>query len=408
MGELPARSLNLRTRAAVTIVLAGTTTGIGTLALGSSADAASSSSIRIAVEGPMTGAQASTGIDMLRGAQLAASAINAQGGVSGRQITIVKADDRADPSTGVKVAHQMVSDGVSAVIGPFNSAVGVKNLPIYRSAGVTILRLTSATSTEGYGVTTQPMVTQIAPVEADELHSVLHAGSVDILYDPSTYTSGIASQLRALLRADGISVPLYRSVSPTATSGQRTAALNAAASAHADITYLAMYGPQAGLMAKALYDGSASTKTATPPGRCFVDLAAQGSDFVSAAGVTAAEACLNSGVPSATQLPNGGAYVSAYQDQYHTAPGTWGAFTYDSLGLYAAEAKASGEVKGQQLRSALSHASGFSGATGTITIEPGSGNRRNPPVVILDIDSSGQYVIDPTWAQATGYQVPST
>jgi branched-chain amino acid transport system substrate-binding protein len=386
----------------VAIVLAAAS-GAGALALGSSAGA-SSSSIRIAVEGPMTGAQASTGIDMLRGAQLAASAINAQGGVSGHQITIVKADDRADPSTGVKVAHQMVADGVSAVIGPFNSSVGVKNLPIYRSAGVTILRLTSATSTEGYGVTTQPMSTQIAPVEADELHSVLHAGSVDILFDPSTYTSGIANQLRSLLRSDGVSVPLYRSVSPTATSSQRTAALNAVASAHADVTYLAMYGPQAGLMAKGLY-GMASN--ANPPGRCFVDLAAQGSDFVSAAGATAAEACLNSGVPSATQLPDGAGYVSAYQDQYHTAPGTWGAFTYDSLDLYAAEAKSSGEVKGQGLRSALSHASDFSGATGTITVEPGSGNRRNPPVVILDIDSSGQYVIDPTWAQATGYQVPS-
>jgi branched-chain amino acid transport system substrate-binding protein len=406
MGKPQATSLGLRTRTAVAIVLA-TATGAGALALGSSAGAASSS-IKIAVEGPMTGAQASTGIDMLHGAQLAASALNAQGGVSGHQITIVKADDRADPSTGVKVAHQMVSQGVSAVIGPFNSSVGVKNLPIYRSAGVTILRLTSATSTEGYGVTTQPMVTQIAPVEADELHSVLHAGSVDILFDPSTYTAGIASQLRSLLRSDGVSVPLYRSVSPTATSSQRTAVLNAVASSHSDVTYMAMYGPQAGLMAKGLYELTSTTTSATPPGRCFVDLAAQGADFVSAAGVTAAEACLNSGVPSATQLPDGAAYVSAYQDQFHTAPGTWGAFTYDSLDLYAAEAKSSGQVKGQQLRSALSHASDFSGATGTITIEPGSGNRRNPPVVILDIDSSGQYVIDPTWAQSAGYQVPSS
>jgi branched-chain amino acid transport system substrate-binding protein len=144
--------------------------------------------VRIAVEGPMSGEEASTGLDMLRGAQLAATQLNARGGVLRRRVVLVAGDDRADPATGANVARRLIRSGVSAVIGPFNSAVGLRTLPLYRAAGLPIVRLTSATATEGFDVTTQPMVTQIAPVEEGEITGVLHARSVAVLYDPSTYT----------------------------------------------------------------------------------------------------------------------------------------------------------------------------------------------------------------------------
>ena len=164
--------------------------------------------VRIAVMGPMSGEQASTGLDMLRGTQLAAARLNARGGVLGRRVVLVAGDDRADPATGAKVARRLVRSRVSAVIGPFNSAVGLRALPIYRAAGLPIVRLTSATATEGFGVTTQPMVRQIAPVEQGELTGLLHARSVAVLYDPSAYTAAIATQLAGALQGAGVSVPV--------------------------------------------------------------------------------------------------------------------------------------------------------------------------------------------------------
>jgi ABC-type branched-subunit amino acid transport system substrate-binding protein len=56
---------------------------------------------------------------------------------------------------------------------------------------------------------------------------------------------------------------------------------------------------------------------------------------------------------------------------------------------------------------ALDHTTGFKGVTGTITISPRTGNRLSPPVVILDVDSMGNYVIDPTWAQYASYPLPA-
>jgi branched-chain amino acid transport system substrate-binding protein len=346
--------------------------------------------------GPMSGEQASTGLDMLRGTQLAAARLNARGGVLGRRIVVVPGDDRADPATGAKVARRLVLSGVSAVIGPFNSAVGLRALPIFRAAGLPILRLTSASATEGFGVTTQPMVRQIAPVEQGELTGVLHSRSVAVLYDPSTYTAAIATQLAGALRGAGVSVPVDAVLDPQASAANIDQILQAVAAARPSVTYLAMYGPQAGMIAARL----AATPNAY--GRCFVDLAAQGPSFVSAAGAAAA-GCLSSGVPSASQLPGGKRYTAAYKGRYHLSPGTWGAFAYDSMDMLASAVEHTHRWAGPKLRHALLHTRGFSGVTGTTTILAPSGDRARPPVVILDIDAAGEYTVDAAWATFAGY-----
>jgi len=93
--------------------------------------------------------------------------------------------------------------------------LGSRALPILRAAGLPIVRLTSATATEGSASPTQPMVRQIAPVEEAELTGVLHARSVAVLYDPSAYTAAIATQLTGALQAAGVSVPVdFRPRSP--------------------------------------------------------------------------------------------------------------------------------------------------------------------------------------------------
>ncbi|MCX6413203.1 MAG: ABC transporter substrate-binding protein, partial [Actinobacteria bacterium] len=66
--------------------------------------AAAPSPIVIAVEGPLTGSQSEVGIDMYRGVKLAADQVNAKGGVLGRQISVIKADDKANPDLALSVA----------------------------------------------------------------------------------------------------------------------------------------------------------------------------------------------------------------------------------------------------------------------------------------------------------------
>jgi ABC-type branched-subunit amino acid transport system substrate-binding protein len=89
------------------------------------------------------------------------------------------------------------------------------------------------------------------------------------------------------------------------------------------------------------------------------------------------------------------------------APGTWGTYTYDSVEILANAIKQAGWHQ-KAVATALNQTSNYSGITGPITIAPKTGNRVQSTVVVLDINSAGNYVIDPMWAAATGFPLPPT
>ena len=354
----------------------------------------SGSTIKIALEAPLTGEQSSTGIDMLNGATLAVDEANHGGGVLGKQLQLVRADDKADPTTGVQVAKQMVSDHVFAVVGPYNSSVGVENLKTYLNSGVIPIHLTSNSATNGEGYTIQPKDYQVAPVEAKAITGFFHARSVAILYDPSTYTAGIAGQVKAALEGLGVHVVAYHRVN-TKSHDYSTLLANVE-HRHPDLLYVSTYYPQGGEIAKAYRQLKARPT-------CLMGLANQDPAFVSAAGLNAARLCSFSGVPSAEDFPGARGYVADYQKMFGKAPGTWGTFSYDSVKLLIDAVKRAGAWDAAKVRRELSDTRDYTGITGSITIDPKTGNRVNVPVVILKLEPNGTYVVDPKWASFAGF-----
>ena len=55
----------------------------------------------------------------------------------------------------------------------------------------------------------------------------------------------------------------------------------------------------------------------------------------------------------------------------------------------------------------IDHTTGYQGITGPITIAPRTGNRTQNTVVILNIDRSGNYVINHKWATAASFPLPA-
>ena len=200
--------------------------------------------VKIALEAPITGEQASNGVDMLNGAQLAADEANEADGIMGMQIDVVPADDEADPETGKVVAQRMVDEGVFAVIGPYNSSVGVENLQTYLDAGIVTIHLTSNEATNGQGFTVQPKDFQTAPIEADAITEHFGARTVAMIHDPQTYTAGIASQLRDLLEERRIEIVLFEASEPDRDS--YVALLRRVKALSPDLLYVQTYYPQGG------------------------------------------------------------------------------------------------------------------------------------------------------------------
>ena len=373
---------------AMTGTLAITATGV-TGVMGAGAE---TSTYRIGLEAPLSGDQKNLGNGMLDGAKLAAAEINARGGLLGKKVEIVPIDDAADPATGVTAAEAAIAAGLDGIVGPYNSGVGAQTLPLYLAAGLTPIRLTSADSTAGLGFTLQPMTSQIAPVAAAALEQWLGATKVAIVYGPTAlYTQTVATALQSQLQQDGVTITAFEPVQP----GEKdySSAVERVAATGPDVIYAATYYPEGGLVAKAM---SAQKVTA----KCVADYGSYDAAFVTTAGLKAARNCPVVGVPAPTDFADSARFVAAYRKQFGKAPGTWSPYSYDSLNFLAYGVRRAGGFDATALTAALDKVNGWSGWTGYVIVEPGTGNREPATVVVTSTDAKGQLHVDADWAKA--------
>ncbi len=76
----------------------------------------------------------------VQAAELAVAELNAKGGVLGKKIELVKADDEGKPAVGVTALKRMLSSGdVSATVGHWHSSVSVAQTKISNKMGVPML-----------------------------------------------------------------------------------------------------------------------------------------------------------------------------------------------------------------------------------------------------------------------------
>src|SRR5947209_10535750 len=361
------------------------------LAVGATGSAAPAPFV-IAVEGPQSGAQASNGLDQLRGVRLAVRQLDARGGLwDGRKVVVYAADDKADAANAKAVALRVIARGIHFLIGPYNSSVGIANLGLYRHHHVLPLWMTSRDETAGFGATVQPMNTQIAPNAARYLKRI-GVKHVAIVVDDTAngaFTKGVAEQLRSVLQRRGVTVTwtsIQETTTPGLPSNYYSQQVSKALSTHPGLVYVSTYFPEGIEIAKAL------TAAASKP-RCVMGLANVDNGFLAATTLAQARRCVFNGIPAATEMPSARTYVRQYRRMFHEQPGVWGSFTYDSARiLFAAINKA----KSYALRAVerrLRRTKGFRGATGPITINPKNGYRTNVPVSILRVNNHKTFVI---------------
>ncbi|WP_454817402.1 branched-chain amino acid ABC transporter substrate-binding protein [Labrys neptuniae] len=181
--------------------------------LGGSAQA----QIKIGVAGPMTGPQAAFGAQLKNGVKLAVQNINAKGGVLGQKIEVEVGDDQADPKQGVSVANKFVGDGVTWIVGHFNTGVTIPASEVYADNGV-ILITPSATNEK---VTDRKLWNvfrtcgrddQQAQVWADFAASHFKGKKIAVVDDKTTYGQDIAKNTVAQLAKRGITPDLMEGV----------------------------------------------------------------------------------------------------------------------------------------------------------------------------------------------------
>ncbi|MCD9622784.1 branched-chain amino acid ABC transporter substrate-binding protein [Rhabdothermincola salaria] len=369
-----------------------TTTGSDTTA---DASGSTSDTFRIGLQGPLTGSLADLGQGMLRGAEMAAETLNADGGIDGRQVEIVPIDDAGDPDTGEAAATEAIDAGLDAVAGPYNSGVGSVTLPLYIDAGLVPMRLTSADSTAGLGFTLQPMTSQIAPAAVTAITTWAEADRVALIVDSTEeYTQDAAAAMEELLPEAGVTITGVEEIQPGADS--YTDAVEAALATDPELVYVVTYSPEAGAIAQ---DMAAADRSDI---RCLIDYGGYDDGFVAAAGDAGAR-CSLVGVPAPDDFPDSASLVAAFEDTFDAEPGAWTPYTHDSVLLLADAIERAGSTDPEALTEALATTSGWTGWTGTVSFDADTGDREPAPVTVDTLGDDGHLHVDDTWAAAVGF-----
>jgi ABC-type branched-subunit amino acid transport system substrate-binding protein len=231
----------------------------------------------------------------------------------------------------------------------------------------------------------QPKTRQIAPVEFDWIQRTWAPRHVAILAGQSTFLAGQADRLQAALSGAGVAVTR---IPITAGQDDYAAEVGQALASGADAVYVSTKIAE-GVKIATLLAASASRP------RCFLGFANQDPSFVEKAGIAVSRTCVFSGVPAPTVFPTAKAYVRDYRRAFGIEPATWGVFTYDSARLLFQGMRQAGTVNYAAVMKRLRRTVNFRGATGTITIDPVSGDRRKVAVAVLTVDDAGRFVLAP-------------
>jgi potassium efflux system protein len=174
--------------------------------------------VRIAVVGPMQGADAATGDAMARGAELAAERINQNGGVGRRAVVIELVDDANDPDRAVDAAQSVLGlEDVIAVIGHGKPSTTAAAAPIYEAASLPMISIAPgapiAGETDWIFRTVYDDVQQTRFL-ANYLRNVVGQETVSIIHEATPRGRELAEAFDATYRRFGTKVLNFWSYDP--------------------------------------------------------------------------------------------------------------------------------------------------------------------------------------------------
>jgi branched-chain amino acid transport system substrate-binding protein len=320
-----------------------------TLSLG--IDGANAQDIPIAVVGPVTGSNAALGEQMTRGAKMAVADINARGGVLGKKLNLIVADDACDPKQAVAAANQVVGKKVVFVAGHYCSSSSIPASAVYNEAG--ILQMTPAS--------TNPALTDDAAkkgwdnvfrscgrddvqggVAGKYLADHFKGKNVAIVHDKTAYGKGVADETKKAMNAAGLKEVMYEAI----TQGDKdfSALISKMKQANIDAIYYGGYQTEAGLIVRQARDQGLK-------GQFIGADALMTEEFWKITG-PAGEGTLMTFPPDPRNVPAAKAVVDKFMAEGYNPEG-YTLYTYAAIQAFAAAAEKEKSLKVDDLSKAL-------------------------------------------------------
>lgn len=175
--------------------------------------------VKIGLAQPLSGPSAARGQDLVNGARLAAADLNAAGyKIAGKpvRIEIVAMDDKDDVEEAKRVAHALIEQKVTAVIGDLTTDATAASIPLYSTAGIPQLFTSTAVELTGLGQGNAFRLLASNALQARAIASyasdTLRARKVAILSEKTAFGTPLAKDIATGLAERGKEVALNESV----------------------------------------------------------------------------------------------------------------------------------------------------------------------------------------------------
>lgn len=350
--------------------------------------------IKIGLMCPLTGGWASEGQGMKEIVSLLTDEVNQTGGINGKQIELIVEDDAGDPRTAALAAQKLVSSEVIAVIGTYGSAVTEASQNIYDESdvlqiatGSTSIRL-SEKGLENF-FRTSPRDDEQGIVAVNYIKELGYK-NIAVVHDSSSYAKGLADEVLAGLKKEGMNVVFFDAVVPK--DRDHSAIITKINAAKPDLILFTGYYPEAGLILRQKYDMGIQI----PMMGCD---AVNHPDLVKIAAKEAANGFIFLSPPTATDLKGEEAkkFVAQYAAQYGSAPeSTWAVLAGEAYNVIIEAMQnlpADKEINAQNISAYLKNDLGdFQGYTGVFSFDA-KGDRVGSVYSLYTIDADGKFVL---------------
>lgn len=348
--------------------------------------------IKVGANLEMTGGSASYGISSKNAIELAFKEINEKGGINGKQLELVVADNKSEAAEATNAMQKLVSqDNVVAVIGPNlsssviaasainNSAKVLDIAPMATNPYVTVDQASGKTKDFNYRTCfIDPFQ---GTVMAKFATSELGVGNAAILIDNSSdYAKGLAQFFKENFVKEGGAVTAEESYLQKDTDFKAT--LTKIKATNPDFLYVPGYYQEVGLI----------VKQARELGMNMPIAGGDGWDSAKMPEIAGA-AALNNTYFSSLYSPDDSSdinknFVAAYEKAYGQKPDVFAALSYDSALLVAKAIKNAGSTEPAKISEAMAKINGFSGVSGSVTFD----DKHNPvkSAVILEYKDGAQ------------------
>lgn len=322
-----------------------------------------SAQIKFGVAGPITGSAAAFGAQLKNGVEQAIADINAAGGMLGQKLSVSIGDDRGDPKEGVSVANKFTADGISFVIGHFNSGVTMPSSEVYQENG--ILEITPAS--------TNPKITergmwnifrtcgrddQQGLVAGNYILKAFKGKKIAIVHDKTTYGQGLADETKKTINAGGMKEVLYEGIN----IGEKdfSALVSKIKASGADLVYWGGLHTEGGLIVRQMRDQGVKAPLMGGDGITSDEFAAVGGPGV--------EGTLMTYGPDPRKRPEAKAVVDAFRAK-NFEPEAYTLYSYAAVQIIKQAAEAAKSVDPQKVAAQMKSGQKFQTVIGEVSYD---------------------------------------